>query len=163
MESMAKGGAHSLRSRLRVFFVLMIVTLITSCLGLFWPLWVSPSSDANRVVSGRILEHKPTPDSNGAAVVLYSYTVPGSVGEGRTFRREQAIDAQRAGRFKKGTTVPVEYSQLSPGSSRIQGFGTGSVFVQSRLPFLKQTGLVIIPAMLLILLVGVVKLRRSSE
>ena len=93
----------------------------------------------NIATTGKVISVGPSTVGNGPSVILYSYDAPGFPRNGNSgsFTREQVAASSDLRRFRPGGAVSVEYSRTSPGSSRIKGFGTGSVFVSEFLPSIK--------------------------
>jgi hypothetical protein len=84
----------------------------------------------NRVTPGKVIYVGPSRVSSSPAVVGYGYNTPEYPRKPWSFQREQVVTKQDAARYRVGMSIPVEYSQASPGSSRIKGYGkTSSVFL----------------------------------
>lgn len=63
-------------------------------------------------------------------VIVYAYDVPGFPRNGNSgsFTREQITTKEKLAPFKAGMNIEVERSKMSPGASRVKGFGTGNIF-----------------------------------
>ena len=104
---------------------LIFLALSTAAGGKFPRLTLS-----NVVTQGKVLYIGPSTVSSSPAVVLYGYNTPEFPRKPWSFRREQVVSPKDLARFRVGMTVPVDYSQTSPGASRLKGYGkTSSVLI----------------------------------
>lgn len=140
-------------------FLTMAVCLAAFVGVTFMPLFSAPGSKSaggglaqrlrsdNIAATGKVLRVGPSTVGSGPSVVLYSYDVPGLPRNGNpgSFQREQVMEPSDLARFKTGMTVAVEYSRAIPGMARIEGFGTGSVFINEQVRTLKTMAFIILP------------------
>jgi hypothetical protein len=151
-----------LQSRFYLLAFVMVGTLVAITVALFGPIYTAPYGDTNVITQGKVLRVGHSSIGNDQVMILYTYDVPGiprRSGTPGSFQREQVSMGQDLSRFKPGNAVSVEYSSLLPGASRLQGFGTGSVYVQSQLQVLKQLMMVALPLMLLVMVVAFFRFR----
>lgn len=85
---------------------------------------------SNVTTQGKVLYVGPSVVSSSSSVIGYGYNAPQFPRKPWSFQREQSVPPGDLPRFKVGMAVPVEYASVSPGASRLKGYGrTGSVFL----------------------------------
>ena len=118
------------------------ISLLAVILAAFWPIITSSAQTNvsiiqslktdNVTTTGTVVSVGSSTIGNGPYVVTYAYDVPGFPRNGNpgSFEREQVIAPNQMSHFHTGMPVQIVYSRALKGASRLQGYGSGIIFLR---------------------------------